>query len=186
MNINSLFESHLVCPICYEYFIYPTSLHPCAHTFCDYCLWRWKKSQDEDVNRISSRNTCPVCRAAILGQSRSAAFENMIEGCIENWGTDCFTSEERRTARKELLSARKDALVQREEEEKRMRENESQSRDQTFSVEVIDALGINNFWQLWHQRERATSAEMRRVRQQSTNDRAVPPSEDAVDEGSGP
>jgi len=124
MGMNKLFEAHLVCPICYEYFIFPTSLHTCGHTFCDYCIYRWKQSQDEDPERIALRDTCPVCRTPIVAIARSTAFENMIETCIEKWGNDCFTSSERRVAREELKTFRKQFLLQRKNEE---RANEHQS-----------------------------------------------------------
>ena len=96
MIMNQIFEAHLVCSICYEYFIFPTSLNPCAHTFCEDCIFRWKKSQNEDPEHMTLINTCPVCRSPIKGQARSSSFHNMIEDCIDRWGKDCFVSDERR------------------------------------------------------------------------------------------
>jgi len=130
MRLNKLFEAHLVCPICYEYFIYPTSLHTCGHTFCDDCIYRWKQSQREDPERIALRDTCPVCRTPIVAIARSTAFENMIETCIETWGNDCFTSSERRVAREELKTFRRQFLLQRKNEE---RANELQSNQSRYS-----------------------------------------------------
>ena len=40
------------CPICYGKITYPTCLKPCNHMFCNKCIVKWFKKQ----------NNCPLCR----------------------------------------------------------------------------------------------------------------------------
>jgi len=171
MSVNNLFEANLVCPICYEYFIYPTSVHPCCHTFCEDCIYRWRKSQDEDPEKIMLRNTCPVCRTTIVGQARSTAFENMIEACIEKWGDDCFTSKEKRLARDELKIVRKQGLLQRKNEELAQQSGQQQNQSRYSTRNIYDLIfdSSGEFFGVLRPHQTPASEE---------NDRQVPSSTD--------
>ena len=41
----------------------------CSHTFCQYCIDRWKKNKKD----------CPTCRAPITSESRVLAIDNLLE-----------------------------------------------------------------------------------------------------------
>lgn len=50
----------------------------CAHSFCSYCIEQWRKKKDE----------CPICRQAILSQTRCLALDNCISSMVENLSLD--------------------------------------------------------------------------------------------------
>lgn len=50
----------------------------CAHSFCCYCIKQWRKKKDE----------CPICRQAILSQTRCLALDNCINSMVDNLSLD--------------------------------------------------------------------------------------------------
>lgn len=50
----------------------------CAHSFCSYCIKQWRKKKDE----------CPICRQAILSQTRCLALDNCISSMVESLSLD--------------------------------------------------------------------------------------------------
>lgn len=54
-KVGELMDSELQCIICSEMFIEATVLN-CSHTFCKYCITKWKKKKKD----------CPICRYFFL------------------------------------------------------------------------------------------------------------------------
>lgn len=61
-------EDDLTCSICAELFYKAITL-TCSHTFCEYCINQWKKTN----------SICPVCRAKIKGQCPTLIINNLVE-----------------------------------------------------------------------------------------------------------
>ncbi|RWR99759.1 E3 ubiquitin-protein ligase RNF8-like protein, partial [Dinothrombium tinctorium] len=92
------FESELTCSICYELFIQPFNLN-CSHTFCLYCIERWKKDRN-------SHRECPVCRELITSTTRQLVIENRIDKIINEM------DEEEKLKRSQVVEERKKLLEQ--------------------------------------------------------------------------
>lgn len=67
----------------------------CSHTFCEYCIERWKKYKP----------TCPICRKEYLTTTSTPVVDNLIEIFLSN------QSEEVRQARHELVAHREQILA---------------------------------------------------------------------------
>ncbi|RWS20181.1 E3 ubiquitin-protein ligase RNF8-like protein [Leptotrombidium deliense] len=67
-------DSEITCPICSELFIEPVHVS-CSHTFCNYCIERWKRNPN-------SRQECPVCRKPIKHVIREIVVENLIDKIV--------------------------------------------------------------------------------------------------------
>eukprot|EP00066_Takifugu_rubripes_P021216 XP_011610482.1 PREDICTED: E3 ubiquitin-protein ligase RNF8 isoform X3 [Takifugu rubripes] len=76
-QVTEVLENELQCIICSELFIEAVILN-CAHSFCCYCIKQWRKKKDE----------CPICRQAILSQTRCLALDNCINSMVENLSLD--------------------------------------------------------------------------------------------------
>ena len=63
----------------------------CAHSFCLHCIREWRKRKDE----------CPICRQAILSQTRSLVLDNCIDRMVDNLSPDM------KDRRRELIVERK-------------------------------------------------------------------------------
>ncbi|XP_030031241.1 E3 ubiquitin-protein ligase RNF8 isoform X3 [Manduca sexta] len=89
-EFGELMESELQCSICAELFVEAVTLN-CSHTFCKYCISRWK----------SKKKDCPICRSPILTECRSLVLDSFIDKMVQN------LSEEMKTKREDMLNARK-------------------------------------------------------------------------------
>ncbi|XP_048842138.1 E3 ubiquitin-protein ligase rnf8 isoform X1 [Brienomyrus brachyistius] len=76
-QMTEVLESELQCIICSELFIEAVTLN-CAHSFCLHCISEWRKR----------RNECPICRQAIVSQTRSLVLDNCIDRMLEKLGTE--------------------------------------------------------------------------------------------------
>ncbi|KAG0719505.1 E3 ubiquitin-protein ligase RNF8 [Chionoecetes opilio] len=85
-SVSNVLEDELQCAICNEMFINAVLLG-CSHTFCKYCIDRWKKTKRE----------CPNCRLPITSESRSLVVDNFIEKVVPT------LSEEMKKKRVQLL-----------------------------------------------------------------------------------
>ncbi|KAI4877556.1 hypothetical protein NFI96_028583 [Prochilodus magdalenae] len=83
-QMTEVLENELQCIICSELFIEAVTLN-CAHSFCRHCIADWRRRKDE----------CPICRQAILSQTRSLVLDNCIDRMVENLSTEM---KERRLA----------------------------------------------------------------------------------------
>ncbi|CAH1962860.1 unnamed protein product [Acanthoscelides obtectus] len=61
-------EDEMMCSICSDMFFKAVTLN-CAHTFCKYCIEKWKKN----------RNICPICRAKITTMNATLVLDNVIQ-----------------------------------------------------------------------------------------------------------
>uniref|UniRef100_H3DG48 E3 ubiquitin-protein ligase CHFR n=1 Tax=Tetraodon nigroviridis TaxID=99883 RepID=H3DG48_TETNG len=89
-QVTEVLENELQCIICSELFIEAVILN-CAHSFCCYCIKQWRKKKDE----------CPICRQAILSQTRCLALDNCINSMVESLSLDM------KARRETLISERK-------------------------------------------------------------------------------
>ncbi|KAI8422302.1 hypothetical protein MSG28_006179 [Choristoneura fumiferana] len=89
-DVEELMESELTCSICSELFIKATTLN-CSHTFCKYCIDKWKKNKRE----------CPICRTSITSECKSIVLDSLIERMSQ-------TSEETKQKREHILKAREE------------------------------------------------------------------------------
>uniref|UniRef100_A0A3B1JMF6 E3 ubiquitin-protein ligase CHFR n=1 Tax=Astyanax mexicanus TaxID=7994 RepID=A0A3B1JMF6_ASTMX len=89
-QMTEVLENELQCIICSELFIEAVTLN-CAHSFCLHCISDWRRRKDE----------CPICRQAILSQTRSLVLDNCIDRMVEN------LSAEMRERRVALIRERK-------------------------------------------------------------------------------
>ncbi|XP_072543522.1 E3 ubiquitin-protein ligase rnf8 isoform X2 [Salminus brasiliensis] len=89
-QMTEVLENELQCIICSELFIEAVTLN-CAHSFCHHCISDWRRRKDE----------CPICRQAILSQTRSLVLDNCIDRMVEN------LSAEMRERRVALIRERK-------------------------------------------------------------------------------
>ncbi|XP_071018800.1 E3 ubiquitin-protein ligase rnf8-like isoform X2 [Oncorhynchus clarkii lewisi] len=76
-QMTEVLENELQCIICSELFIRAVTLN-CAHSFCLHCISEWRKRKDE----------CPICRQAILSQTRSLVLDNCIDRMVEQLSPD--------------------------------------------------------------------------------------------------
>ncbi|XP_036438100.1 E3 ubiquitin-protein ligase rnf8 isoform X1 [Colossoma macropomum] len=83
-QMTEVLENELQCIICSELFIEAVTLN-CAHSFCQHCIGDWRRRKDE----------CPICRQAILSQTRSLVLDNCIDRMVENLSAEM---KERRLA----------------------------------------------------------------------------------------
>lgn len=88
-SVSHVLEDEFQCAICSELFINAVVLS-CSHTFCRYCIDRWKKNKKE----------CPNCRLPITSESKSFVVDNFIEKIIPT------LSEEMKKKRIELVAER--------------------------------------------------------------------------------
>ena len=66
-------EDELQCIICSHLFIDATTL-PCAHTFCEFCVWEWLKK----------KKNCPVCRRKTKGKAvRSLVLDSCVAKMVD-------------------------------------------------------------------------------------------------------
>ncbi|KAF2897035.1 hypothetical protein ILUMI_09151 [Ignelater luminosus] len=70
-SLESL-EDELQCAICKEMFINPVTLS-CTHTFCKYCIERWRQNHFH----------CPICRCKITTQFQTRVLINFIDKILE-------------------------------------------------------------------------------------------------------
>lgn len=57
-------ERHLRCTICKEFYVHPTTLLPCGHSFCSECIRTFLARQR--ANKLKQDGcSCPVCRAPV-------------------------------------------------------------------------------------------------------------------------
>ncbi|KAJ7988020.1 hypothetical protein DPEC_G00319300 [Dallia pectoralis] len=89
-QITEVLENELQCIICSELFIQAVTIN-CTHSFCLHCIREWRKRKDE----------CPICRQAILSQTRSLVLDNCIDGMVVQ------LSLEMKQRRQELILQRK-------------------------------------------------------------------------------
>lgn len=90
-SMQELVENELQCSVCNELIINATTL-ACSHTFCEYCLLRWKKKN----------NICPICRTGITSYCKTRMIDNLIEKLLSELPSDF---QERR---KDLIQAREE------------------------------------------------------------------------------
>ncbi|XP_041732646.2 E3 ubiquitin-protein ligase rnf8 isoform X2 [Coregonus clupeaformis] len=76
-QMTEVLENELQCIICSELLIRAVTLN-CAHSFCLHCIREWRKWKDE----------CPICRQAILSQTRSLVLDNCIDRMVEQLSPD--------------------------------------------------------------------------------------------------
>lgn len=88
-SVSTALEDEFECAICNELFINAVVLH-CSHTFCKYCIDRWKKN----------KKNCPSCRLPITSESRSLVVDNFIEKIVPT------LSDEMKKKRAELVAER--------------------------------------------------------------------------------
>ncbi|CAH2076370.1 unnamed protein product, partial [Iphiclides podalirius] len=93
-EFTDIMENELQCSICAELFIVATTLN-CSHTFCKYCITKWKKKKNE----------CPICRTAITSECKSLVLDSFIEKMVEN------LSDEMKQKRMNVLKSRKELEV---------------------------------------------------------------------------
>ncbi|XP_042209324.1 E3 ubiquitin-protein ligase rnf8-like isoform X3 [Homarus americanus] len=89
-SVSGVLENELQCSICNELLITAITLN-CSHTFCRYCIDRWKKNKRE----------CPNCRASITSETRSLVVDNFIEKIVPT------LSEEMKKKRADIVAERK-------------------------------------------------------------------------------
>lgn len=89
-SVSDVLENEFQCPICNELFITAVMLS-CSHTFCRYCIDRWKKNKKD----------CPSCRKPISSETRSLVIDNFIEKLIPT------LSDEMKKRRAEIVTERK-------------------------------------------------------------------------------
>ncbi|KAG7163731.1 E3 ubiquitin-protein ligase rnf8-A-like 1 [Homarus americanus] len=89
-SVSGVLENELQCSICNELLITAITLN-CSHTFCKYCIDRWKKNKQE----------CPNCRASITSETRSLVVDNFIEKIVPT------LSEEMKKKRADIVAERK-------------------------------------------------------------------------------
>ncbi|XP_010876690.1 E3 ubiquitin-protein ligase rnf8 isoform X2 [Esox lucius] len=89
-QITEVLENELQCIICSELFIEAVTVN-CTHSFCLHCIREWLKRKDE----------CPICRQAILSQTRSLVLDNCIDRMVEQLSLDM------KLRRQELIVQRK-------------------------------------------------------------------------------
>ncbi|CAH0394218.1 unnamed protein product [Bemisia tabaci] len=88
-SFGEVVESELQCSICNELYIEAMVLQ-CMHTFCAYCLNKWKKRKKE----------CPVCRAKIKTENRAFIWDSFIDKMVSK------LSEDLQQRRKQLIAER--------------------------------------------------------------------------------
>ncbi|VEN61385.1 unnamed protein product [Callosobruchus maculatus] len=70
-------EDEMMCSICSEMFFKAVTLN-CSHTFCKYCIEKWKKN----------RNICPICRAKITTMNATLVLDNVIQKIVKTLPED--------------------------------------------------------------------------------------------------
>ncbi|XP_045131729.1 E3 ubiquitin-protein ligase RNF8-like isoform X2 [Portunus trituberculatus] len=88
-SVSHVLEDEFQCAICNELFINAVLLN-CSHTFCKYCIDRWKKNKNE----------CPNCRLPIKSESKSLVVDNFIEKIVPT------LSEEMKKKRMQMVAER--------------------------------------------------------------------------------
>ncbi|XP_063861339.1 E3 ubiquitin-protein ligase RNF8-like isoform X2 [Scylla paramamosain] len=88
-SVSHVLEDEFQCAICNELFINAVLLS-CSHTFCKYCIDRWKKNKKE----------CPNCRLPITSESKSLVVDNFIEKIVPT------LSEEMKKKRTQIVAER--------------------------------------------------------------------------------
>ncbi|XP_071442345.1 E3 ubiquitin-protein ligase RNF8-like isoform X2 [Hetaerina americana] len=88
--LKALMEDEFQCSICNELLVEAVTL-TCSHTFCYYCLQRWK----------TQNNICPYCRASITLECKTRIIDNIIDKAI------CVLPDEVQQQRKRLIESRK-------------------------------------------------------------------------------
>ena len=106
-NLRELAEIELQCAVCTEVFLDACTLN-CGHTFCFYCIYKWKKEN----------SNCPMCRSDI---KYIVTLNNLDQFVDKMYGK--FVSESRRAER---ASLRKMRLLMMDEERRRERETKQQ------------------------------------------------------------
>lgn len=87
-------DDDLTCSVCMELFLEPVTLK-CAHTFCKFCIDRWKKNN----------SLCPICRVKIEGEYGTLIIEGLVEKYLSK------ASDEEKEHRKELTENRKKEMM---------------------------------------------------------------------------
>ncbi|XP_059213081.1 E3 ubiquitin-protein ligase rnf8 isoform X2 [Centropristis striata] len=123
-QVTEVLENELQCIICSELFIEAVILN-CAHSFCSFCIQQWRKKKDE----------CPICRQAILSQTRCLALDNCIDSMVENLSLDM------KSRRQTLITERKAAgpaqvMVIHDDDSSRSSEDSMVSIDSSLSSVV--------------------------------------------------
>ncbi|XP_015910297.1 E3 ubiquitin-protein ligase rnf8 [Parasteatoda tepidariorum] len=71
-DFKKLLEDELICNICTELYIKPITLG-CSHTFCQHCIFEWKKKKKQ----------CPMCRERIETETTCLFLDNFINKAVE-------------------------------------------------------------------------------------------------------
>jgi hypothetical protein len=73
-NVPSAVLHELRCPVCQGFYVLPTTLVPCGHSFC--------------LNCVSRSDQCPLCRQNVDTRVRSFCINGIVSGIVEsNQGT---------------------------------------------------------------------------------------------------
>ncbi|CAG9854524.1 unnamed protein product [Phyllotreta striolata] len=118
---RSQLDDDLRCPVCSEFFIEAHTLN-CSHTFCKYCIDRWRETNLE----------CPICRAEITCQIHTLALDQVIEKLLKNRPSD--------------LQGQRKAIIKEREKESSAREQMAQRPVQAYTCSIHNNMGGINIW----------------------------------------
>ncbi|XP_067098528.1 E3 ubiquitin-protein ligase rnf8 isoform X1 [Osmerus mordax] len=132
-QMTEVLENELQCIICSELFIESVTLN-CAHSFCLHCIREWRKRKDE----------CPICRQAILSQTRSLVLDNCIDRMVDNLSPDM--KDRRRELIIERKAAKPEEVVVIHDEDTSSSSSSSSSWNSIVSHLSMDSMYESSFW----------------------------------------